>query len=146
MRLYHYTRWQWARKILREGLIRPTESNASLDREHARPDVVWLTEGPWGDVPAWASGTPDKGDVRLIVEVADAIRWSTWARRQHVPASVQKALADGMDAHNWWVVQRPVLAREIVALEISPTPVVDRSIIEKRLQVSEASGDQPNVR
>jgi hypothetical protein len=93
----------------------------------------WLTKNPSWEVPMWAEGTPDKLDVRLTVEVDDAVRWRRFAQRQRIPADVLTALNDGGDPENWYVVVRPVRVEEVVAVEVNPTPSVERGIIERKL-------------
>lgn len=44
--LYHYTCLEHLPKILFSGFLKTTESNVSIERSHAGPDVVWLTTDP----------------------------------------------------------------------------------------------------
>ena len=48
---YHYTSMVHIKEIREYGIIKTTESNVSMEEEHAGPDVVWLFKEPLSVVP-----------------------------------------------------------------------------------------------
>jgi len=116
--LYHFTAATSSHlgKILREGLIRTTESNISLTREHAGPDVVWLTSNPDPEAnTGWANGVR-KVTARLRVEVDDAAHWPEWAAAHGCSRDCYDSLGAAGDPEEWWVRERPVRASKVVEL------------------------------
>lgn len=122
MQLYHYTRKEWADSIVRDGVILPTESNVRLDRPHAGPDVVWLTAtDDWSVDHGGQSEWNGKLECRFVVEVDDAMRWTSWCIKENVSNRIQRGMrASAADWPNFYVVERPILANEIVGLEFNP--------------------------
>jgi hypothetical protein len=127
MKLYHFTCPELLPSILESGCLQVVESNLSLRREHAGPDVVWLTDDPEPSSQRWGySGTtivpglgtiqyPDKTAIRITVEVDDAHRYSEWRRQHGVRNAIYRALRDtGGDPERWWVCERPILKDEWV--------------------------------
>lgn len=111
-RLYHFTTTLHLSSILDEGVLRTTESNVSLRRTHAGPDVVWLTSNPtcrpmkeWG-----RNGLADKGAVRFTVDVpaSEVHRWHDWAKRRGMSEQTIAALAEVGGSRSWWVIERPI--------------------------------------
>ncbi len=106
-RLYHFTALGESNlgSILREGMIRTTESNVSLQRhrEHAGPDVVWLTtNGASAAHVGWAAGpvsdsNPPKTWARLAVDVADAVPWRAFASQHRMKRCDIEALRRGRE-------------------------------------------------
>lgn len=122
MILYHYTSRYHLPRIEADGQLRTTESNARLDREHAAPDVVWLTTADWGPQGWQVGSVVDKGEVRLTVRVPNAERWDRWARRHGVPAEVKAALAaSGGDWRSWYVSERAIPREDWLAVETRPS-------------------------
>jgi hypothetical protein len=82
MKLYHFTCVEHLASIQRDDLIITTESNVSFEREHAGPDVVWLSSDP-GRPPrdSWTHGSYyDKTRIRITVDVPDAVKWAELKR------------------------------------------------------------------
>ena len=129
MILYHYTHRYHLATILETGYLKTVESNISLTREHAGPDVVWLTDEP--DLAergaAWSlfKGLPspvDKTEVRLSVEVEDAIPWRSFARHHKIKLDWYATLneAGGGAANHWYVVPRRIGREEWVDVQLKP--------------------------
>jgi len=157
MRLYHHTSGYHLPSIIKDGFIKPTESNvgapgraaveranalkgtgidqrsvhdallkAMAENEHFAPDVVWLTDLRTRR-QRWMDGSAvDKGEVCIVVEVADAMPWLEWAQQYGgVEDWWVNALTEGnpSDAAHWFVVPRPVERREwIDILERADAP------------------------
>jgi hypothetical protein len=117
VRLYHYTSHDHLPYILYEGMLTVTESNISKEREHAGPDVVWLTTDP--DVSR-GSGLEnpkhDKFAVRFTVEVDRRAvhKWRDWARSHGIAADWMETLASLGGSASWRVIERPILAKRWV--------------------------------
>ena len=127
--LYHFTAPTTSHlgSILRDGIIRPTESNLSID-ETAGPDVVWLTSNPDPEANAgWATGRL-KTAARLTVEIQDAQHWPTWSRA-HVTDEVYDVLASVGDPEEWWISERPIRAFKIVALAFQRIEGTDEGLV-----------------
>jgi hypothetical protein len=129
--LYHYTSasWHWP-QILAAGYLKTVDSNVSMREEHAAPDVVWFTDQPdlQTSHPGWADGTPvDKTEVRITVELDDAVPWVEFARSYGADptwiAALDAASAGDHKGH-WWVVPRRVWAGEWAEVRIRPTAKV----------------------
>lgn len=122
MILYHYTSPDHLPLILRSGLLKPTESNVSLTRPHAGPDVVWTTTDPEPDGdPKWAANSfHDKGAIRFTLNLPRraAQPWSDWAARQGMQSDWKRSLirTGGPGWRRWHVVQRAILASEWTAI------------------------------
>lgn len=117
MILYHFTSPDHLPLIFRSGLLKPTESNLSMNRAHAGPDVVWLTSDPEPGYMEWTEGSiNDKSRIRFTVELPRraAQPWSDWAARLGMKPEWKRALINsgGKGWRRWHVVQRPVLASE----------------------------------
>lgn len=112
--LYHYTSAVHLPLIVRTGVLRTTESNVSLFKEHAAPDVVWLTTDPVAEADHGLVGSAvDKRAVRIRVRAPEAVRWTEWVK-QHpmVPEGWRQsfvARAGGPEvAATWWVSEKPI--------------------------------------
>lgn len=121
--LYHYTHKRHLASIRASGVLRTTESNVSLRREHAGPDVLWLTSNPGalGSVEnglRMANGA-SKAQVRFTIRVprSEVHAWTSWAARQGSDARAQAALARAGGSREWMVIERPVPEREWVAVD-----------------------------
>ena len=120
MRLYHFTSTAHLPRILADGFLKVVESNMSRTREHAGPDVVWLTSR---SEPAahrgWAGGSAvDKTAIRFTVDIPDrdVHRWSEWARRRGIDQKWMRALASTGGSASWYVVERVVSAGEWIEI------------------------------
>lgn len=127
--LYHYTHMTHLKSILADGYLKTVESNVSERREHAGPDVVWLTtdgtvshhHGMFGKVmPALVHEDWDKLRVRFTVSVPNRYvhKWSTWALAQGITSRWREVLIDtggGPEATSTWrVVERRIPSSEWV--------------------------------
>lgn len=118
--LYHFTTKAHLDSILSDGFLRTTESNLSGRREHAGPDVVWLTSNPdpvqhrgWG----WRgpnAGVISKTEVRFTVEIPmrDAHRWWDWSARRGIDRVWAQRLASVGGSRSWVVVERSIPGEE----------------------------------
>jgi len=121
--LHHYTSELHLPHILAAGHLRTTESNVSITREHAGPDVVWALDTDWmpgNDLPhgLWAIKTR----VRFAFPATKrAVRWRDWewtAKMDPVWRDTMIRTGGGGEAaDHWWVVTRPVLAKQWLAVE-----------------------------
>lgn len=140
--LYHYTAPTRSHldSILSDGFIRPTESNITLARDHAGPDVVWAIdrsirpgehhgllyepEGKW----ARSTGMHVMGNVKqqarieFAVPLDEAHQWVEWAPQQEAfdqrSFEVLIKVGGGMEqAKRWYVVARPVPLREWITVD-----------------------------
>jgi hypothetical protein len=114
-RLYHYTSIERWRLIAESGRLNTTESNLSLHRVHAGPDVVWLTTDPdcqhgHGLRPT-LDGT-DKTRVRISVDLPnrDVDKWREWATRRRIDREWMRTLIEtaGGGAATWRVVEKTI--------------------------------------
>ena len=111
--LYHYTSVERWLMIEESGYLRPTESNLSQTREHAGPDVVWLTTDPVGanghGLGATLDGT-DKTAVRITVELpaGQVHNWKDWAIRRGIDRQWLARLSKSGGSSTWRVVEGPV--------------------------------------
>lgn len=121
MILYHFTSSVHVPLILADGYLKTVESNISARREHAGPDVVWLTtDGDPERHHGWQEWSPvDKLAVRFTVDIPkrDAHRWHEWAGRYGIDPAWRRALAAVGGSGTWRVVTRPIPAAEWVTIE-----------------------------
>ncbi|MCJ0868119.1 hypothetical protein [Streptomyces sp. AP-93] len=121
--LYHYTLVFHLPQILRSGYINVTESNISAGREHAGPDVVWLTAANTADRSGgWYTGSHvDKTAVRITVDVPEreVYRWTEWAPRHGCSARTMAALRRVKGGNSWRVVARRVQCEEWKEIVVS---------------------------
>jgi hypothetical protein len=118
MILYHFTSATHLPRILADGYLKVAESNMSRTREHAGPDVVWLTRNPDGAVQGWKDGSAaNKTEIRFTVDVPgrEAHRWTEWSARRGIdPKWAQALTLPGFSS--WYVVERPVPVSEWVGI------------------------------
>jgi hypothetical protein len=118
MILRHWTYAQRVPKILREGIIHPTESNVSFTKAHAGPDVVWLLP-PDVDPGAGEEHGLSLGKRTGWIDVdVPAIRWRDWEWTARMKPSWVESLvsAAGGDefADQWYVWPAPIRAARFV--------------------------------
>ena len=142
MILYHFTCREHLDKILSDQNLRVTESNISGRREHAGPDVVWLTTNP--DPSAHGHGlagsATDKTAIRFTVELdkRNVHKWRDWAAGRGIDRGWMQILASAGGSSTWRVVERPIPAAQWV--EICDTET-GRQILADYLRTGEgASG------
>ena len=130
--LYHFTCEHHLPKIMTDGYLKTTESNLSITRPHAGPDVDWLGTMPEmrpGGSYGLSDGTKsidvegrnvllaDKTAIRFTVEVParDAHKWDVWARRwgmhKRTFEAFQKAAPNSKQQR---MVERPITSTEWV--------------------------------
>ncbi len=142
MKLYHFTARHHLPAIRAAGVLKVTESNMSKRREHAGPDVVWLTSNPEPAAHTWKVGSiVDKTEVRITVEVPKraAHRWREWARRRGIDREWMRVLASVGGSGSWYVVERPIPEAEWVAVEVlaeSADPSVSNPLADRPLPTS----------
>jgi hypothetical protein len=126
MRLYHYTSTIHLPYILEAGVLLPTESNVSILREHAGPDVVWLLDRPLlpGENHGLQGSYADKTAVCITVEVPTkaAVRWLDWKPQKGMDPAWRSAFVRAGGGHGetkrWWVVTRPIPRDEWVEITV----------------------------
>lgn len=130
MILYHFTHVGHLPNILAEGRLRTTESNVSITKEHAGPDVVWLFDTP--DVPqATTDGSlyAEKRRVRIVVNLPrkHVHRWTKWGPALSMSPDWRKhflSAGGGMDsARHWWVATSPIPASQWLEVTVDGVPV-----------------------
>jgi hypothetical protein len=122
MILYHFTCIEHLPKIEASGFIKVVESNISMRRPHAGPDVVWLTSDPHrnADSHGLAGSKVDKTAVRITVDVPESeVRaWIPWSRQRYITKAWASALEAGKRPDQWFVVERPVTRDEWKAVDV----------------------------
>lgn len=121
VRLYHFTALAHLAKIRADGRLTVTESNVSKRREHAGPDVVWLTSNPEPSAHKWGAGSSvDKTEVRITVDLPkrEVHRWHEWARRWAIEPKMMRALTATGGSGSWRVIERPIPDCEWVAVDV----------------------------
>jgi hypothetical protein len=136
MILYHFTSTWHLPRTAEDGYIDVTESNLSGTREHAGPDVVWLTKSPTvaGTTFLLGSGV-DKTEIRITVDVPglEAHKWRKWAYRRNIHPRWAAGLAAAGGSTPWYVVERPVAATEWVNV----TNMHSGELVDARLGTSD---------
>lgn len=129
--LYHFTSPERLVRILQAGEVRTTDLNfvENLPRsekpygERYAPDVVWLTSDP---APAPSDialeGTldgTDKTSIRLtlLLPFEDVLEGGDFAERYRIHPKWKAALERGRAARTWFVLPRPALLSEVVAVD-----------------------------
>ena len=110
--LWHFTSSHHLPSILREGVLRVTESNVSITEDHAGPDVVWLLDQPVADAPhGLDGGALDKREVRFEVRT-QAVRWTDWIKTQPIEqvwlAALLRAGGGIEAARHWYIALDPI--------------------------------------
>lgn len=111
--LYHFTSATNIQAILDSGYLKTVESNISLKREHAGPDVVWLTTSPSANAGHGLQGSlVDKTEIRVTVEVdsRSVHKWREWARARGSNEATISALTRSGGSGSWRVVMTRIPA------------------------------------
>ena len=144
MRLFHYTSNLPSHigSILAEGAIRTTESNLSARREHAGPDVVWLTSDANLTAASFADSgkfgyhglVQDKAAVRITVELParQVHRWRDWVAARGADPAWVRHLSSAGGSGRWYVIERRVLDTEF-------TQIIDTATGQPLAQIQEIS-------
>ena len=155
MKIYHFTTIYYWERILRDGVIKTTESNVDLrpGREHAGPDVVWLLDTPTVDynhgitsvdgvIPGTKIKCVDKTRLRFEVSLPDfeVHRWADWLRTQkNYHASSRYKLENtggGPNAtRHWWVTEKCIdmrYWRSVVDMKTATELLTHEAIKEER--------------
>jgi hypothetical protein len=133
--LYHFTCKILVPAILESGYLKTVESNVSFKREHAGPEVVWLTTSPTAEAGhglQFSSG--DKTEIRFTVEVdkRSVHKWREWAKARGSNQEAMTRLALGGGAASWRVVTAPIPAENWVEVRNMATGeiLLDRETIQ----------------
>ena len=127
VRLYHYTSERHLRRILSAGYLKTVESNISFKREHAGPDVVWLTTDETAERGLGLQGSNvDKTEIRFTVELDRRAvhKWFSWAKARGSSQQAMDVMAKGGGAGSWRVVERPIPSSEWVEVRNMRTGAV----------------------
>ena len=135
MLLYHYTSETHLPMILTAGFLKTTESNVSATKEHAGPDVVWLTTA---DEPSAGHGlagsSVDKSAIRFSVELPKlaVYDWKTWAKAQGSNPGFIQSLARSGGAGTWRITTSAIPAsRWAEVRRMNPaTVLLDRDALD----------------
>ena len=111
--LYHYTSIERWRLIEAAGYLKLTESALSRTKEHAGPDVVWLTTDPDLSHDHGLGGTldgMDKTRVRVAVTLLnrDVHKWKEWAIRRGIEPDWLKALIRVGGSGTWRITEKSI--------------------------------------
>ena len=130
MILYHFSHPGHLPSILAERRLRTSESNVSITKEHAGPDVVWLFDTPTVP-PTTTKGSlyDEKRRVRITVNVpkAHVHRWTKWGPALSMSQTWKAAFVHaggGMPAaKRWWVATSPIPASNWLEVTLDGEPV-----------------------
>lgn len=130
---YHFSPLCHLPLILDTGYLKLTESNLSMYRPHAGPDVVWLTDrdtAPNAHALGLDNGAQDDADspydktrIRFTVALpSPAVKpWETWIKGRNIDPQWRETLTRGRNPRRWWVIERPVVRTEWVAVHDAHT-------------------------
>lgn len=136
--LYHFTSVAHLQRILESGYLKTVESNVSFKREHAGPDVVWLTTSQTADAGHGLQGSSvDKTAIRFTVEVdkRSVHKWKEWAKARGSSQETMAILARSGGSASWRVVTAPIPLENWVEVRNMATGEVllDRERIQSAL-------------
>ena len=134
MKYYHYTTDLHLPKIQEAGFLKLVESNVSETEEHFGPDVVWLFKQPVkGKTPKMLQSTIDIGTAFILVDkssveievelpVKEVVRADKFYKKHKADSKWITQLCKNVDSSSkqWYVVERPVLVDEFVAVRKRP--------------------------
>lgn len=119
MHLFHYTSEHHLPLILESGLLRTTESNVSMTKSHAGPDVVWLTARDDVTSGNGLEGSAiDKFAIRFTVKLDKRVvsKWHAWGKGRGMDPEWMSILASSGGSGSWRVVERPILRESWVEI------------------------------
>lgn len=136
--MYHFTTAVHVPAILESRYLKAVESNVSLKREHAGPDVVWLTTSPTAEAGHGLQGSyADKTEIRFTVEVDKRAvhKWREWAKARGSSQEVMTILARAGGSASWRVVTAPIPAENWVEVRnmVTDEILLDRETIQRVL-------------
>ncbi len=119
IRVYRYTSTDHLPHILNDGFLKTVESNISFKRDHAGPDVVWLSinPDPQDGTLGLAGSSVDKLAVRFTVELPKRLvhKWQPWALAHGSSTqTIESLISTGGGASSWRVYERSVPSSEWV--------------------------------
>lgn len=119
MKLYHYTSVFHLIKIMEDGYINTTESNANYLKSNAANDVVWFTSNKNPRVERILTSVVDKRQVRIVVDIK-ATQYLHWAKKNEIDKLELKILNEkgGYQSNKWFVVEHPVPKSEWLQIEL----------------------------
>jgi hypothetical protein len=130
MILYHFTHRGHLPTILEQGRLKVVESNVSITKDHAGPDVVWLFDTP--EVPPTTTDGSlyaAKRQVRFTVSIPKqhVHRWVKWPPVKGMDPDWKAAFVragGGVDAaRHWWVATSPIPYRQWVEVTVNGEPL-----------------------
>ncbi|WP_427129319.1 hypothetical protein [Pseudarthrobacter sp. S9] len=138
MILYHFTSTTHLPRILESGYLKTVESNVSLKREHAGPDVVWLTTKTSADGGHGLQGSAvDKTAIRFTVDLDKRAvhKWKEWAKRQGSNEQVMDTLSRAGGSASWRLTTSQVPLEQWVEVRNMATGEVllDREAIKRAI-------------
>jgi len=128
--------------ILEAHFLKTVESNVSISRTHAGPDVVWLTTNETADAGHGLAGAPvDKTAIRFTVDLParEVHKWKEWARSQGSSNSLIQSLAAAGGAGSWRVTTKPIPIENWVEVRRMTTDevLVDRELLKRVLKLDD---------
>lgn len=130
MILYHFTHRGHLLSILEEGKIRTTESNISIERAHAGPDVVWLFDIPEVPLTTGESLYEAKRVVRFKVNIPkqQVHKWTDWGPQKSMSPTWREAFlkaGGGMSAAgHWYVATSSIPVERWEEVTVNGAPIV----------------------
>lgn len=133
--LYHFTSAVHLPAILGSRYLHTVESNVSATREHAGPDVVWLTTSPTAEAGhGLQSSLVDKTEIRFAVEVdkRSVHKWREWAKARGSSQEWMAVLARSGGSATWRVMTVPIPAENWIEVKNMATGeiLLDRKTIQ----------------
>jgi hypothetical protein len=137
--LYHFTSKELLAEIMASGFLRVTDSDISLERRHAGPDVVWLTNNPDPSAQGWGFARTAEitleeiesgifGAVELSAAVAEKLRKSGRAMFELVDKTCVRFTVEipEEDAFWWprWSRGQGITERVYQALALAAAPAL----------------------
>ena len=128
MLFYHFTCRHHIPSIIRQGVIKTTESNIHKKFVHYGPDVVWLTNNKLFKqicldfahknlVSSEVLAKYDKHAIRISIDIDDAQHWPAWSRSHKIQKGWYRALAKFGDPQSWYVVERCITQDDWIIIE-----------------------------
>ena len=129
--LYHYSTEHHLPAIRRAGYLKVTESNVSIETQHAGADVVWLTDDP--DAARLGHGLNlnpgiDKTAVRFEVDAPEAVRWLDSPEYAAMDPEWRRIFIEAgggpQAARRWWISYTPIRQRAWREVRVQGKPLI----------------------